>query len=186
MAAIVRQGARYASPVAHPRVDQLYFARREWLRGLDGLGESDAAIRLMPMNSISWIVGHMAWHERLCWARRAAGLKIEPSLDAVATGKPAIVPSYGEMQAAWERIVAYAEPFLEQLTTADLERPLAHDRRVPAPNAGSQLQYVTYHYWSHIGEVSAIRQILGHTDLAQYVNDFGPSAEYRPEAAERR
>lgn len=169
--------------MAHPRVDQLYFARSEWLRGLAGLGESDAAIRLMPMNSISWIVGHMAWHERLCWMRRAAGLRVEPSLDAFRSGKPAVVPSYREMQAAWERMVSRAQPFLEALTTHELERPLAHDRRVPAPNAGSQLQYITYHYWAHIGEVSAIRQILGHRNLAEYVNDFTPSAEYRPETS---
>lgn len=75
-----------------------------------------------------------------------------------------------------------AEPFLEGLTTDDLDRPLAHDRRVPAPSTGSQLQYITYHYWSHIGEVSAIRQILGHRNLAEYVNDFTPAAEYRREA----
>ena len=36
-----------------PRVDQLRFARTEWRLGLAGLSEADAAIRLMPMNSIS-------------------------------------------------------------------------------------------------------------------------------------
>jgi hypothetical protein len=38
--------------VAHPRIDQLRFARVEWLRGLEGLSEADAAVRLEPMNSI--------------------------------------------------------------------------------------------------------------------------------------
>ena len=167
--------------MAHPRVDQLRFARREWLRGLAGLGEADAATRLAPMNSISWMIGHMAWHERQCWMRRARGLEVEPSLDAFGSGQPATTPALSEAQGAWDRIIADADPFLETLTNADLEQPLPHDPRESRPSAGSQLQYVTYHYWSHIGEVSAIRQMLGHADLAEYVDDFPPEAEYRPE-----
>jgi hypothetical protein len=133
------------------------------------------------MNSISWMLGHMAWHERLCWMRRARGIEVEPILDNVATGRPATTPSFSEMRAAWMRVIAEADPFLEALATADLERPLAHDPRPNAPTAGSQLQYVTYHYWSHIGEVSAVRQMLAHAGLAEYVADFPPEAEYRPE-----
>ena len=168
--------------MAHPRIDQHKFARAEWLRGLVGLSETDAAVRLEPINSISWMVGHMAWHERECWFRRARGLRVEPILDAFATGQAASVPSFAEMQAAWDRIVASADPFLDALTTADLERRPRHDPRPNPPIVGSQVQYVTYHYWSHIGEVSAVRQILGHAGLAEYVGDFAPEAEYRREA----
>ena len=167
--------------MAHPRVDQLRFARTEWLRGLEGLSEADASVRLGPMNSISWMIGHMAWHERQVWFRRLRGLKVEPGLDAFATGQPASVPSLVVVQAAWDRIVAGADPFLDSLETADLEGRPAHDPRANPPNVGSQIQYVTYHYWSHIGEVSAVRQMLGHTGLAEYVGDFPPEAEYRRE-----
>ena len=48
--------------------------------------------RLEPMNSISWMVGHLAWHERLVWMERGQGLKVEPILDAVASGLPASTP----------------------------------------------------------------------------------------------
>jgi hypothetical protein len=168
--------------MVHPRVDQLRFARSEWQRGLAGLSDEDAAVRLMPMNSISWMLGHMAWHERQCWMRRARGLDVEPILDDFATGRPASIPSFAEMQAAWHRIVADADPFLDGLSTTDLERPLEHDQRPDRPTLGSQLQYVTYHYWSHIGEVSAVRQMLGHQGLAEYVGDLPPEAEYRPES----
>ncbi len=167
--------------MAHPRVDQLRFARREWQRGLAGLSELDAGIRFLPMNSISWMVGHMAWHERLCWIRRARGIKGERILNAFATGRPASTPSLARMQEVWARIVTEADPFLDGLTTADLGLVLAHDTREHPPTTGSQLQYVTYHYWAHIGEVSAVRQMLGHADLAEYVGDFPPEAEYRPE-----
>jgi len=167
--------------VTHPRVDQLRFARSEWLRGLAGLSEAAAVIRLDPMNSISWMVGHMAWHERECWFRRARGLRVEPALDAFATGQPASVPSLATVQGAWDRVIADADPFLDALTTADLEQRPEHDPRPNPPILGSQIQYVTYHYWAHIGEVSAVRQILGHSGLAEYVGDFPPEAEYRPE-----
>lgn len=168
--------------MAHPRVEQLRNARVEWLRTLDGLSEDDGAVRLLPMNSISWIAGHMAWHERLYWAVRAEGLSIEPLLDDFASGQPASIPSLAAVQAVWQRVVDRSGPLLDGLTTADLTRPLAEDRRPDAPNAGSLLQYITYHYWAHMGEVSAIRQILGHKGLVEYVSDFPPEVDYRPEA----
>lgn len=37
-----------------------------------------------------------------------------------------------------------------------------------------------YHYWFHLGEAHAIRQLLGHTDLPQFVGDMS-EALYRPE-----
>jgi len=165
----------------HPRVDQLRFARAELQRGLEGVPSADALERLGPMNSISWMVGHLAWHERLVWAIRGHGLTIEPILDAVANGAPASTPDLAEMWGAWERVVAVADPFLDGLTSADLEVALPHDGRERAPTAGDQLQRITYHYWSHIGESSAVRQILGHADVPQFVGPIERIAPYRRE-----
>jgi len=167
--------------MAHPRVEQLRFARSEWVRGLRGLSEADGLRRLEPMNSISWMVGHLAWHERLVWAERGQGLRVEPGLDAVASGQPGSTPSLKEMWAAWRRMTLLADPFLDRLETADLEVPLPFDTRSNPPSAGSQLQRITYHYWSHIGEASAVRQILGHTRLAQFVGSIEAQAPYRRE-----
>jgi hypothetical protein len=167
--------------VAHPRVEQLRFARLEWQRGLRGLDAEDGRRRLEPMNSISWMVGHMAWHERLIWLERAQGLHVEPILDTVATGEPATTPELAAMWASWRRMVKAADPVLDGLTSSDLERPLPHDARRHPPLAGTQLQRITYHYWSHIGEASAIRQILGHQGLAQFVGDIDSVAPYRRE-----
>lgn len=168
--------------MAHPRVDQLRFARSEWVRGLRGLSEDDARRRLDPMNSISWMVGHLAWHERLVWLERGQGLRVERDLDAVANGQPASTPALAEMWAAWRRVTALADTYLDPLTTADLVVPLPHDTRPEPPAAGSQLQRITYHYWAHIGEASAVRQLLGHTRLAQFVGAIERDAPYRPEA----
>ena len=38
----------------HPLVDQLWFTRREFLRGIKGVTADDAAVRLGPMNCIAW------------------------------------------------------------------------------------------------------------------------------------
>ena len=169
--------------MAHPRVEQLRFARSEWVRGLRGLKEADAQRRLERMNSISWMVGHLAWHERLISMERGQGLKVEPGLDRVASGAPASTPPLAEMWAVWRRVTASADAYLDTLSTADLLVPLPHDNRSDPPSAGSQLQRITYHYWSHIGEASAVRQILGHKRLAQFVGPIEDKAPYRREDA---
>ena len=68
--------------MAHPRVDQLRFARSEFQRGLAGVSAEDAIRRLEPMNSISWMVGHLAWHERHISIERGQGLRVE--IDCIA------------------------------------------------------------------------------------------------------
>jgi hypothetical protein len=57
----------------HPRVEQLRFARSEFARGLDGVGAEEARRRLLPMNSIGWMIGHMASQEYRYWIYRAQG-----------------------------------------------------------------------------------------------------------------
>src|SRR3954469_3451321 len=107
--------------MAHPRVEQLRFTRAEWQRGLPPLSGEAAARRLLPMNSISWMAAHMAWHERLIWLERAQGLAAAPPLVLVATGRPATTPGLGATQATWHRVIDAADRYLEALTTADLE-----------------------------------------------------------------
>jgi hypothetical protein len=168
--------------MAHPLVDQLRFTRGEWLRALAGTPETDGQRRLLPMNSIGWIVGHLAWHEQLYWLTRLHGETPLPVLnDLVATGGPATTPPLAEMTAAWHRVTAVAEPYLDALTVTDLLNGL---RGSPSPRTvGTSIRRVTYHYWFHIGEILAIRQILGHPDLPDFVGDIDGLAPFRPEAA---
>jgi hypothetical protein len=37
-----------------------------------------------------------------------------------------------------------------------------------------------YHYWYHLGEALAIRQVLGHTDLPDFVGNIDDEAPYQP------
>ena len=57
--------------MTHPLVDQLRFARNEFRRGVAGISDEDAARRVLPMNCISWNVGHLAAQEQRYWLTTA-------------------------------------------------------------------------------------------------------------------
>jgi hypothetical protein len=164
----------------HPLVDQLRFTRSEWLRALDGVPDADGLRRLEPMNSIGWMVFHLAWHEQLNFVTRLQGRTPVPEANELArTGGPASTPPLGEAIAAWRTITAAADPALDGLDTEALEAAMPN---APTPRTiGSTVQRVIYHYWSHIGEIIAMRQVLGHADVPEFVGDLDGLAPYRPE-----
>jgi hypothetical protein len=83
--------AAVSSP--HPLVTQLRFARSEFVRGLEGVSEADGIRRLQPMNSIGWMVGHLANQEHRYWVVWALGKDVAPGLnERVGYGKPASTP----------------------------------------------------------------------------------------------
>jgi hypothetical protein len=168
--------------VAHPLVDQLRFTRGEWLRALDGVPEADAVKRLQPMNSIGWIVAHLAWHEQLCFLTRLHGeTPVREATEQGVFGGPASTPPLSEALATWQAVVAAADPGLDQLDTAAMESWLARTRRPRTRLVGTTVQRVIYHYWVHIGEITAIRQLLGHRDVPEFVGDIDAAAPYRAE-----
>jgi len=166
----------------HPLVDQFRFTRREWLRGLEGVSEDDAARHFGPMNCISWIVGHLAWHEQRYWLDRAQGKVIFPQLnEKFAYGAPMSTPALSEVLERWRQVTQSADPYLDTLTTDALQRELLRDGQPTGQIIGSALRRITYHYWFHTGEIQAIRQMLGQTNLPEYVGDIETQAPYRPE-----
>ena len=74
-----------------------------------------------------------------------------------------------------------ADPYLDSLATEQLQTELLRDGVAIGQSIGSALRRVTYHYWYHIGEIQAIRQMLGQSDLPEYVGDIEVEAPYRPE-----
>lgn len=166
----------------HPLVVQLYFTRSEWQRALDGLTDADARRRLEPMNCISWMIGHLAWQEQLYWLKRARGQILVPELDdLVGYGRPASTPSLAEMWQTWYEITHAADLYLDTLTTENLQSRMLVEGQPFRYNIGTMLQRVIYHYWFHIGEALAVRQMLGHGDLPEFVGDIQTQAPYRTE-----
>ena len=165
----------------HPLVAQLRFTRSEWLRALAGISDVDARRRILPMNCISWNIGHLAWQEQRYWLQRAQGQTALPALhELFAYGAPASTPPLDEMWEAWHTIVQRVDPFLDTLTTEKLQAPFVWEGAPGPYRLGSLLQRVIYHYWYHTGENMAIRQMLGHTDLPDFVGDIDGEAPYRP------
>lgn len=80
------------------------------------------------------------------------------------------------MLAAWKEITAAADPWLDALTTEILLRAVVI-RGKPSPHiCGNLLQRVIYHYWYHNGENQAIRQLLAHQKLPQFVGNIDAEA----------
>ena len=166
----------------HPLVDQFHFTRSEWLRGLTGVSEEDGACHFGQMNCISWTVGHLAWHEQRSWLTRPQNILLFPKLNELfAYGASMSTPSLREMLDIWHTVPKAADPFLDTLTTERLQDDLLLNGESVGQTIGSALRRVSYHYWYHIGEIQAIRQLLGQKDLPEYVGDIEIEAPYRPE-----
>jgi uncharacterized damage-inducible protein DinB len=166
----------------HPLVAQLRFTRSEFQRGLAGLTADDARKRLVPMNCISWNVGHLAWQEQRYFLTFAQGKTLLPDLNQqFAYGAPASTPALEEMQQAWQTVRRAADEWLDVLTTADLEQMFKNPAADWTTSFGNLVQRVIYHYWYHTGENMAMRQMLGHTDLVDFVGNLDEEAPYRPD-----
>jgi hypothetical protein len=153
-----------------PLVTQLRFARSEFVRCLDGVLPEDAVRRIKPMNCLSWIVGHMASHEHFLWVQIAQEENLAPGLrELVGFGQPASTPPWEEMWALWRTITAAADRYLDTLTPEMSFQHLVWQEEELSEDVGTSLLRNIYHYWFHLGEAHAVRQMLGHPDLPQYV-----------------
>jgi hypothetical protein len=81
----------------------------------------------------------------------------------------------------WVEVIHASAPFLDGLSTQSLLEELFLDGKAVGQSVGSAMRRMTYHYWYHIGEIQAVRQLLGHTGLPEYVGDIESHAPYRPE-----
>jgi len=167
--------------MVHPLVTQLRFARSELVRCLEGVSDADARRRFEPMNCISWIVGHLANQENSYWVLVAQGETLVPNLNQlVGYGKPASTPPLEEVWDAWRTITSAADRYLDTLTPELLQTHLEWKGRRLPESIGTMLLRNIYHYWFHIGEAYAVRQLLGHSELPEFVGDMSV-ALYRPE-----
>ena len=166
----------------HPLVSQLRFTRSEFMRAIRGISEEAACKRLLPMNCISWNVGHLAWQEQRYFLHYAQGQMPWPEINTnFAYGAPASTPPLKEMLKAWRTITAATDPWLDSLTSARLQQYVVRDGKKTSRMFGNLLQRVIYHYWYHTGENMAIRQGLGQGHLPEFVGNIDGRAPYRPE-----
>ena len=166
----------------HPLVLQLRFTRHEFNRSLRGLDPKDAEIRILPMNCISWNIGHLAWQEQRYFLIYGMQIKLFPNIaKEFAYGAPASTPPFEEVHTAWKTIIAETENWLDTLTTEMLTAPVVSQNKEIKYTFGNLLLRTIYHYWYHIGENMAIRQQLGHSNLPEFVGNIDGRAPYIPE-----
>ncbi len=183
--------------MAHPLVTQLRFARSEFKRCLEGISDEDSRNRLLPMNCISWMVGHLAAREQYYFVFFTQDEVPHPQLNKlVGFGRPASTPRLADMWQAWHDITAEADTFLDTITTEQLPTELEQDpkaledslfgtaseevlKKIMARNSvrsgenlGTKILRTTYHYFFHTGEAHAVRQQLGHPDLPYFVGNM--------------
>jgi hypothetical protein len=166
---------------SHLLVRQLGFARSEFVRCLEGVSEEDAIRRIIPMNCISWMVGHLANQEHRYWVILSQQKEVAPGLnELVGYGKPASTPPLKEMWAVWHKVTAEADKYLATLTPTIMQTYLLRDGKPVDESIGTMLLRNIYHYWYHTGEASSVRQMLGHAKVPEFVGDMSKAA-YKPE-----
>jgi uncharacterized damage-inducible protein DinB len=166
----------------HPLAHQLRFTRDEFMRALVGVADSEARQRFLPMNCISWNVGHLAWQEQRYFVTFAQGRLLLPELnEQFAYGAPACTPALADMQAAWHAVTRAADTWLDRVTTDMLLQSYTSAEGGWTTSYGNLLQRVIYHYWYHTGENMAIRQQLGHANLPDFVGNIDDEAPYGTE-----
>ena len=129
--------------VSHPLVLQLRFTRSEFQRALAGLEDSEARRRFLPMNCISWNVGHLTWQEQRYCVTFAQGKLLLPEIDEqFAYGAPATTPALADMQKAWQAVTQAADTWLERATTKELLNTYTHPTAGWTTSFGNLLQRV--------------------------------------------
>ena len=158
------------------------FAISEFERGLQGLTDEEARTRLTKadgteMNAISWMVGHIAGH----WLVQAAYARQERMPSGLhrfggATADPTPLP----LSQAFN-LLGEAKASIDWLTSADdalLSSTIHYPLIDAGESVGTGLMRVILHTWFHIGEINAVRQLLGHPEIP-FVGQIVGNLEWR-------
>ena len=141
-------------------VQMVKLTRQEFDRGLEGVSDEDVRRRVGSMNCISWIVGHVAHQQHAffrAWPRLA---ETDSSYRSFGYDAPPSEPPLDEVMSLWRTSCIDADTWLD---AADARSLLERFNPVePEENGGTLIVRFLFPTWSHIGEINAIRQMLGH------------------------
>lgn len=125
------------------------------------MSEADLEKRVGGVNSIAWMAGHLAWQEQAYWLT-SRGMEPIADLAPYKNGCEPCAPSFAELFAAWEQVTAATDAWLDGLTEDDLRGHFPGRRFFEIENIGSLMMRVFGHYYVHVGQITAIRKILGY------------------------
>ena len=98
------------------------------------------------------------------------GLPPDGRLTPYGYGEPPSTPDFQEVLTLWQEVTEAAEPYLRSLSPETLGGPWKSPE--VGENLGTLAVRCLMHYWSHIGEISAIRTLLGIAG-PQFVGNLG-------------
>ena len=154
----------------HTLVQMYLLARREFERNLQGLTDEDARKRIEPMNCTSWIIAHVANQQHTFFVDWPQGKESDPRYSPYGTGVPPSQPSLAEAMTLWRGACEEADVWLHAATTDSLQ--LQGPTTSPeGENGGTLIVRCIFHTWCHLGEISSIRQVLGHRP-PEFVNMY--------------
>ena len=145
----------------HTLVQMHYLTRKEFERNLVGLTDEDARKRIEPMNCISWIIAHVACQYQAFFVDWPQGKVTDSRYLAYGYGSPASQPPLEEAMTLWRDACQEADAWMQAATKESLQER----GTLTSPeneNWGALLVRSIFHTWCHLGEISSIRQILGH------------------------
>jgi hypothetical protein len=152
----------------------LYLSRREFDRNLTNLTDEDAGKRIEPMNCISWIIAHLANQHHAFFVAWPRGKEIESRYMPYGYGQPPSRPSLEEAVNLWKDACTDSEEWLQAVTEEVLRKTPPESPH--SENFGALMVRCIFHTWCHLGEISSIRQVLGHRP-PQFVDMHGWSYE---------
>jgi uncharacterized damage-inducible protein DinB len=141
--------------------------RREFVRVLEGLSDNDCEKRVAGLNSIAWMTAHLMNQEHSYWLkpRGLALSEVEAFNTETANTKTTDTetkPSFQKAYTLWEHVTTASCDWLGSLSDADLRSHLSGRKSFEIENIGSLLTRVIGHYYLHIGQITAIRKVLGY------------------------
>lgn len=151
----------------HTLVQMYYLTRKEFERNLQGLTGEDARKRIDPMNCISWIIAHVAWQHHALFVDWPVGRQIDARYLPYGYGAPPSEPPLEEVMGLWQDACTESDAYLQAATSESLQEKPSFSPE--GESWGTLLVRCIFHTWCHLGEISSIRQILGHKP-PQFVN----------------
>ncbi|MDQ3396670.1 MAG: DinB family protein [Deinococcota bacterium] len=136
--------------------------RRELLRATDGVLADDLERSHHGVNSVAWMVGHLAAQEQAYWLE-TRGTVLYRTLTGYRRAVPQRMDDAQTLLAQWREVTSAADVWLTGLSEDDLRRRLPLPGAVVVPeNVGSLLTRVIGHYYLHIGQITVVRKMLGY------------------------
>lgn len=117
-----------------------------WLAGIERVMAEEAVKRFEPINSISWMVVHLAAFKQFAWVIMAQNETISEAVKACAFGKLASTPAMDEMMADFHAIAKASDRYLDTLTEDDMDLFLQFRGKSARENIGTFLIHQTWHY----------------------------------------